>query len=172
MVATSFQVKLCVDLPQGDLSRYLIISNKRGGANSVDAVNSVHVELLELDFVYPTYRMKKDYNHQVSITKELYFHTWCPRLIQKQLNDDASTLELLHNAPILGKMILFFTDSRLVGATGLVPGTTANSSNRLAMVHANLSQLRVIMNEQSLFDHPLKFSWQCSAGEDNQTGGT
>ena len=86
------QVKLRVDLPQGDLSRYLIISNKRGGANSADAVSDVRVELLELDFVYPTYRMKKDYSHQVSIAKELYFHTWCPRLIQKQLNDDAALL--------------------------------------------------------------------------------
>ena len=40
------------------------------------------------------------------------------------------------------------------------------------MVHANLSQLRVIVNKQSLFDHPLKFSWECTAGENNQTGAT
>ena len=116
--------------------------------------------------------MKKDYSHQVSIAKELYFHTWCPRLIQKQLNDDASTIELLHNAPIPRKMILFFTDSRLGDAPGLAVGTAADSSNRLAMVHANLSQLRVIMNEQSLFDHQLKFSWQCTQGENNQNRAT
>ena len=76
------QVKLRVDLPQGDLLRYLIISKKGSGADSVDAVSAVCAELLELDFVYPTYRMKKDYSHQVSIYKELYFHTWYPRLIQ------------------------------------------------------------------------------------------
>ena len=57
------QVKLCVDLPQGDLSRYLIISTKAGGDDSIDAVGPVRLELLELDFVYPTYRMKKDYSH-------------------------------------------------------------------------------------------------------------
>ena len=105
------QVKLRVDLPQGDLSRCLIISNKGGGANSADAVSAVCVETLELDYVYPTYRMEEDYSHQLSIAKELYFHTWCPRLIQKQLNDDAGTIELLHNALIPRKMILFFTDS-------------------------------------------------------------
>ena len=115
--------------------------------------------------------MKKDYSHQVSIAKELYFHTWCPRLIQKQLNDDASTIKLLHNAPIPRKMILFFTDNRLGDTPGLAVGTTADSSNQLATVHA-LSQLCVIMNEQSLFDHLLKFSWQCTAGENNQAGAT
>ena len=40
------------------------------------------------------------------------------------------------------------------------------------MVHANLSQLHVIVNGQSLFDHPLKFSWQCTEGERNQAGPT
>ena len=122
-------MKLRVDLPQGDLLRYLIISKKGSGADSVDAVSAVCVELLELDFVYPTYRMKKDYSHQVSIAKELYFHTWCPRLIQKQLNDDAGTIELLHNAPIPREMILFFTDSRMGDAPGLAVGTAADSSN-------------------------------------------
>ena len=57
-------------------------------------------------------------------------------------------------------MILFFTDSRLKDVPGLAVGTAADSSNRLAMVHANLSQLRMVMNEQSLFDDPLKISWQ------------
>ena len=66
--------------------------------------------MLELEFFYPTYRMEKDYRHQVSIAKELYFHTRCPRVVQKSLNDDAGTLALLHNAPIPRKMILFFTD--------------------------------------------------------------
>ena len=116
--------------------------------------------------------MEKDYSYQVSIAKELYFHTWCPRLLQKQLNDDTGTIELLHNAPILRKMILFFTDSKLGDAPGLEAGIAADSSNRLAMVNANLSKLRMIWNEQSLFDHPLKFSWQCTPGECNHAGAT
>ena len=40
-----------------------------------------------------------------------------------------------------------------------------DSSNRLAMIHANLSQLRVTVNDDSVFDSPLKFNWQCSEGE-------
>ena len=40
------------------------------------------------------------------------------------------------------------------------------------MIHANVSQLRLLVNEQNLLDHHLKFSWQCSEGEDNQTGAT
>ena len=163
------QVKLLVDLPQGDLSRYLIFSNKGDGANSANAVS---IELLGLDFVYSTYRMKEQYRHLASVEKKLSFHTWCPRLIQKQLNDDAGTLQLLHNAPIPRKMILFFIDSQLGDAPGLAVGTAADSSNRLAMVHANLSQLHVIVNEQSLFNHQLKFSWKCTAGEHNQTAAT
>jgi len=166
------QVKIRADLPQGDLSRYMIISNRGGGADNAAAVSDIQVELTELEFVYPTYRMKKDYNEQVSLAKELYFNTWCPRLVQKQINDDAGTLELLHNAPIPRRMVLFFTDSRLGDAPDLRPGQQTDSSNRLAMINANLSQLRVIVNEQSLFDHPLKFSWQCSEGERNQAAAT
>ena len=131
-------------------------------------MSAVRVELLGLDFGYPTYRMKEHYRQQVSIAKELYFHTWCPRLIQKQLNDDAGTMELLHYAPIPKKMILFFTDSRLGDRPGLAIGTAADSSNRLAMVHANLCQLHVIVNKQYLFDHSLKFSWKCTAGENTR----
>lgn len=48
-------VKIRVDLPNGDLSRYMVISNKGGGADSPNAMNQVRVESLELDFVYPTY---------------------------------------------------------------------------------------------------------------------
>ena len=40
------------------------------------------------------------------------------------------------------------------------------------MVHANLSQLRVSMNDESHFDNPLKFRWECSAGEANKDGAT
>ena len=40
-----------------------------------------------------------------------------------------------------------------------------DSSNRLAMIHTNLSQLRVTVNDDSVFDSPLKFHWQCSEGE-------
>ena len=71
------------------------------------------IELSQLDFVYPTYRMEKTCVDQVRLPKQLYFHTWCPRLVQKSLTDDASTLELLHNADIPRKMILLFTDLRL-----------------------------------------------------------
>ena len=79
---------------------------------------------------------------QVRLPKQLYFHTWCPRLVQKSLTDDAGTLELLHKADIPRKMILFFTDLRLAEDPPL-DAKAVDSSNRLAMVHANLSQLRV-----------------------------
>ena len=40
-LAPSSQVKLHLDLPQGDLSRYLMISDKGGRANSADAPGNV-----------------------------------------------------------------------------------------------------------------------------------
>ena len=101
------QVKIKFDLPQTELSRYMIVSDKGGGANSAGSVGPVDIELSQLDFVYPTYRMEKAYVDQVRLPKQLYFHTWCPRLVQKSLTDDAGTLELLHNADIPRKMILF-----------------------------------------------------------------
>ena len=107
------QVKIKFDLPQTELSRYMIVSDKGGGANNAGSVGPVDIELSQLDFVYPTYRMEKAYVDQVRLPKQLYFHTWCPRLVQKSLTDDAGTLELLHNADIPRKMILFFTDLRL-----------------------------------------------------------
>ena len=165
------QVKIKFDLPQSQLSRYMIVSDKGGGADNVDSVGATDIELLQLDFVYPTYRMESAYVDQVRLPKELYFHTWCPRLVQKSLTDDAGTLELLHNADIPRKMILFFTDLRL-GDEPTVGGNASDSSNRLAMIHANLSQLRVTVNDESLFDNPLKFRWECSEGEASQTGAT
>lgn len=92
-------VNIGVDLPRGDLSRYMIISNKGGGADSAKAPGStsISVELLDLDLVYPTNRMKKDFSKQVST---LYFDTWGPRLIQKLLYDYPGTLEFLHNVAI------------------------------------------------------------------------
>ena len=54
--------------------------------------------------------MEKADVDQVRLPKQLFFHTWCPRLVQKSLTDDAGTLELLHNADIPRRMILFFTD--------------------------------------------------------------
>ena len=60
--------------------------------------------------------MEKAYVDQVCLLKQLYFHTWCPRLVQKSLTANARTLELLHNADIPRKMILFFTDLRLAAA--------------------------------------------------------
>ena len=40
------------------------------------------------------------------------------------------------------------------------------------MVHANLSQLRLSINDESDFDNPLKLRWECSAGEANKDGAT
>ena len=165
------QVKIKFDLPQTELSRYMIVSDKGGGANNAGSVGPVDIELSQLDFVYPTYRMEKAYVDQVRLPKQLYFHTWCPRLVQKSLTDDAGTLELLHNADIPRKMILFFTDLRLAEDPPL-DAKAVDSSNRLAMVHANLSQLRVSINDESHFDNPLKFRWECTAGEANNDGAT
>ena len=57
------QVKIKFDLPQTELSRYcMIISDKGGGANNAaGSVGPVDIELSQLDFVYPTYRMEKAY---------------------------------------------------------------------------------------------------------------
>ena len=163
------QVKIKFDLPQTELSRYMIVSDKGGGSDNAGSVGDVSVELLQLDFVYPTCRMEKAYVDQVRLPKQLYFHTWCPRLVQKSLNDDAGTLELLHNADIPRKMILFFTDLNMAKEPTL-DAKKADSSNRLAMIHANLSQLRVTINDESHFDTPLKFRWECSEGESDVKG--
>ena len=165
------QVKINFDLPQTELSPYMIVSDKGGGANNAGSVGPVDIELSQLDFVYPTNRMEKAYVDQVRLPKQLYFHTWCPRLVQKSSTDDAGTLELLHNADIPRKMILFFTDLRLAEDPPL-DAKAVDSSNRLAMVHANLSQLRVSINDESHFDNPLKFRWECTAGEANNDGAT
>ena len=106
------QIKIKFDLPQMELSRYMIVSDKGGGANNAGSAEPVDIELSQLDFVYPTYRMEKAYVEQVRLPKQLYFQTWCPRFVQKSLTDDAGTLELLHNADIPRKMILFFADLR------------------------------------------------------------
>ena len=156
-------------MPQTELSRYLILSDLGGGANNAGSAGEVKVELLQLDFVYPTYRMSKTYVDQVRLAKELYFHTWCPRLVQKSLTDDAGTLELLHNADIPRRMILFFSDLNM-GKDLALDAKKGDSSNRLAMIHANLSQLRVTVNDDSVFDSPLKFHWQCSEGEADVNG--
>ena len=163
------QVKIKFDLPQTELSRYMIVSDKGGGSDNAGSVGDVSVELLQLDFVYPTYRMEKAYVDQVRLPKQLYFHIWCPRLVQKSLNDDAGTLELLQNADIPRKMILFFTDLNMAKEPTL-DAKKADSSNRLAMIHANLSQLRVTINDESHFDTPLKFRWECSEGESDVKG--
>ena len=158
-----------------ELSWYMIISDKAGGGggggNNAGSVGPVDIELSQLDFVYPTCRMEEAYMDQVRLPKQLYFHTWCLRLDQKCLTDDAGTLELLHNADIPRKMILFFTDLRLAVDPPL-DAKAADSNNRLAMVHANLSQLQVSSNDESHFDNPLKFRWECSAGKANKDGAT
>ena len=160
------QVKLRFDLPQAQLSRYLIVTDKGGGHDNVDSVGDVEIELVQLDFVYPTYRMDSAYADQVRLSKQLYFHTWCPRMVQKSITDDAGTLELLHNADIPRQMVLFFTDLKMNDGPALGTNSAGNSHNPLAMIHANLSQLRVIINDESVFDSPLKFDWECSQNAD------
>ena len=48
------KIKVSFDLPQTELSRYLILSDKGGGADNAGSVGEVKVDLLQLDFVYPT----------------------------------------------------------------------------------------------------------------------
>lgn len=163
------QVKIRFDLPQAQLSRYMIISDGGGGPDNEESAGAITVELLQLDFVYPTYRMDTAYVDQVRLPRQLYFHTWCPRLVQKSITDDAGTLELLHNADIPRKMILFFTDLKMSDEPTTGTANVTNSSNRLAMIHGNLSQLRVTINDESLFDAPLKFEWECSETGDGAT---
>ena len=158
------QVKIKFDLPQTELSRYMIVSDKGGGVNNAGSARPVDIELSQLDLVYPTYRIEKAYVDQGRLPKQLYFHTWCPRLVQKNLTDDAGTLELLHNADIPRKVILFFTDLRL-----------AEDPTFLSYSYSfpiNLSQLRISINDESHFDNPLKFRWECSAGEANKDRAT
>lgn len=162
------QVKLRFDLPQSELSRYLMVSDGGGGANDAASVGSVNIDLLQLDFVYTTYRLESHLTDRVRLPKQLYFHTWCPRVIQKSITDDSGTLELLHNADIPRRMILFFTDLRHGVPPTLGGNGASHSSNRLAMVHANLSQLRVTVNEDTLFDSPLKFQWEVSENSEGQ----
>ena len=162
------QVKLRFDLPQSELSRYIMLSDQGGGANSALSVGDIEIDLLQLDFVYTTYRMEPNLTDRVRLPKQLYFHTWCPRLIQKSISDDAGTLELLHNADIPRRMILFFTDLTHGTQPALAGGEASHSSNRLAMIHANLSQLRVTVNDQTLFDNPLKFQWDVSRNTEGQ----
>jgi len=159
------QIKIRFDLPQAQLNRYILMSQPQGAAN---AVNKVSIDLKQLDFVYPTYRMSSDIVDRVRLPKQLYFHTWCPRLVQKSITDNAGSLELLHNADIPRKMILFFTDLKLGEEVGIKADATSHSSNRLAMIHANLSQLRINVNDENLLDQPLKFEWDVSQGEDGQ----
>ena len=61
---------------------------------------------------------------------------------------------------------LFFTDLKMNDGPALGSNNAGNSHNPLAMIHANLSQLRVIINDESVFDSPLKFDWECSQNAD------
>ena len=167
--SNSGQVKF--DLPQTELSRYMIVSDKGGGANNAGSVGPVDIEVSQLDFDYATFRMEKDFVDQVHLPKPLYFHTWCPRLVQKSLTDDVGTLELLHNADIPRKMILFFNDLPLSEDPPL-DVKAVDSSNRLAIVHANLSQLQVSISDEPHFDNSLNFRWECNAGEANKDRAT
>ena len=160
------QIKIRFDLPQPQLSRYLIISDKGGGPNHIDSVGNVTIELTELDFNYTTYRMRSEYTDQVRLSKQLFYHSWCPRLVQKSITDDAGTIELLRSADISRRMILFISDLKMADEPILGTNNATNSGNRLAMIHANLAQLRVTINDDSLFDSPLTFLWECSQNTD------
>ena len=163
------QVKIKLDLPQAELSRYLIVTDKGGGGNSVDSVGDITIELTQLDFVVPTYRMDRAYVDQMRLSKQLYFHTWCARQIQKSITDDAGTIELLHNADIPRKFIIYFEDLKSRDQPAFGTGAATHSHNRLAMIHAGLSQLRIMINDETLFDSPLKFEWTCTENEDDGT---
>ena len=156
------QVKIRCELPQAQLSRYLIISDNDGGQDDISSVGDVQIELLKFEYVYPTYWMDSAYVDQVRLAKQLYFHTWCPRLVQKSITDDAGTLELLHNADIPRQFVLFFSDLKMGDEPTLGTGNATHLHNRLAMIHADLSQLRMTVNDEALFDSPLKFDWECS----------
>lgn len=54
-------------------------------------------------------------------------------------------------------MILCFADGALGAETKITTGTATNFSNRLALVHANLSLVSVNVNDQDLFDIQLDF---------------
>ena len=166
------QVKNKFDLPQTELSRYMIVSDKGGGANNAGSVGPVDIELSQLDFVYSTYRMEKAYVDQVRLPKQLYFHTWCPRLVQKSLTDDAGMLELLHNADIQERWFSFLPTCVWLKTLLWMRKRWIPAIDCMAMIHANLSQLRVSINDESHFDNPLKFRWECTAGEANNDGAT
>ena len=55
------QIKIKFDLPQTELSCYMIVSDRGGGltTNNASSVGPVEIDLLELDFVHPGYRMEK-----------------------------------------------------------------------------------------------------------------
>ena len=74
------QVKIKFDLPQTEISRYMILSDKGGGADNAGSVGPVDIEISQLDFVYPTYRMEKAYMDQVCLPKQLYFQYLVPAL--------------------------------------------------------------------------------------------
>lgn len=82
-------------IPNSALARYIIFSDGGGGANNANAVGSVKIKLLALDFIYSCYRMKKAFDQQVSIEPELYFihdSKTCPK---KAINNSNDTFELL-----------------------------------------------------------------------------
>ena len=160
------QVKIKFDLPPAEMSRYVLLTDNGGGDNSARGVGDVRIELTQLELVVPTYRMDRTYTDQMRLSKQLYFHTWGARQTQKSITDDAGTIELLHNTDIPRKFLIFFTDLKSRDEPALKTNNPTHSSNRLAMIHANISQLRITLNDETLFDSPLKFEWMCSQNED------
>ena len=158
------QVKIRFDLPQQELTRYVIASSL--GAADATRLKEVQIDLEQLDLVYATYRLDPDMTDKITLPRELYYHTWCPRLVQKTISDAQGTIEILQNADIPRRMILFFTDLDLGKTpTGAYGNNAYNCSNRLAMVHGGLTQLRVMVNDEPVFDSPLRFEWVLGAGD-------
>ena len=165
------QVKIKLDVPQTELSRYMIVSDKGGGAKNAGSVGPVDIELSQLDFVYPTYRMEKAYVDQVRLTKQLHFHTWCPRLVQQSLTDDAGTLELLHNADLPKKDDSLF--HRLAFGWSSSFGCERGGFQQL-IGHGSCKPIPTSGQNQRRLSLwlPLKFRWECSAREANKDGVT
>ena len=83
----------------------------------------------------------------------IFFHKFGTRLVQMNITGDAGTLAILHNADIPQRFVRFFSDLKM-GEGPTLGGNATNSHIPLAMIHANLSQLRVRVNDESLFDSP------------------
>lgn len=111
-----------MEIPNADLARYLIISNKGGNAGDGDAIRNIEINVERLDFVYPMYRLRDSYVKQVSMAKELYFLTCCRRLVEVDINYNNGTAIIPQNADIPRCIILFFMDDNVGDQPNLAAG--------------------------------------------------